>query len=153
MRLAIAAAVLVVLGGGCRSETTDLPMPKTGGFGSACYPVQFMRPPIAPVLRACDVGSPESATVLMEISKEGRVVRASFPQPPSVAVSKCLGEALALWRLEPARDCEGAPLASRWEVPYRRVFGLSPCLPVEVARPVAKRVAVTPTRGRTSGCS
>jgi hypothetical protein len=154
MKLAIATAGLAVLCGGCDLEEVELPMPKIGSREFACYPVQFMRPPVGPPLRRCDVANPDTAVVVMDVAADGRILKATIPQEPSAEVSACLAEALALWRLEPARDCAEAALPSSYEMSYRQVFGWSPCLPDSaVPEPGRKLTAGDVASGRTSGCS
>lgn len=154
MRLPIAAFILASAHGACTTDSLDLPTPKMSALDFACYPVQFVSPPMPPPLRACDIDRPDAATVLMEISSDGHVVKATIPQAPSSELSTCLTEALALWRLEPARACGGEPLPSRYEMSYRDVFGLDPCIVVPVAaRPAGTPIAGNASSGRTSGCS
>jgi hypothetical protein len=154
VRLAIATASLALLCVGCKPDALELPTPKTGSLGFACYPVQFMRPPMGPPLRSCDVANPDTAVVVMDVGGDGRILKATIPQEPSDEMSACLAEALALWRLEPARDCAEMPLRSRYEMSYRDVFGWSPCLPARAGQDAGRRLtAINVAGGRTSGCS
>ena len=154
MRLAVVAVSLAIACGACEIDSVDLPTPRISGLDLACYPVQFVSPPMPPPLRACDIDSPDAATVLMEISSDGHVVKATIPQAPSSELSACLADALALWRLEPARDCGGTPLPSRFEMSYRDVFGWDPCMVAPIAgRPAGTPIAGNAASGRTSGCS
>jgi hypothetical protein len=92
----------------------------------ACYPVQFMRPPLGPPRRWCDLADPgaeRAAVVVMRIGLDGRIVSATTPADPSERMNACLADALRDWRLEPARNCLGEPLHSRYEMKYQAVFG------------------------------
>jgi hypothetical protein len=158
MRVAVIAGVVALLGMACeRAAEEALPKPKNAGLVFACYPVQFVHPPMGPPTRWCEVANPERAdayVVVMDVGVDGSILKASISEEPSEQMSACLVDALREWRLEPARNCMGEPLGSRYEMGYLDVFGRSSCLPESILPgPTAALQTSDAQGGRTSGCS
>jgi hypothetical protein len=158
MRTAVMAGFVALAAAACDQGPNEaLPEPKNGGLVFACYPVQFVHPPMGPPARWCDVAQPERSeayVVVMDVAADGKVLKASIPGEPSEEMTACLTEALREWRLEPARDCAGEPLRSQYEIAYLDVFGRSSCLPAPVlSAPIGALQASDARGGRTSGCS
>lgn len=148
-----ALAGLVVVGMACTRQAEEpLPTPKNGALGFACYPVQFVRPPMGPPVRWCNLSDPsraDAAVVVMHVGRDGAILDASIPEEPSEEMTACLAEALGGWRLEPARGCTGEPLQSEYRLSYRDVFGWSTCL----SEPTVLQMVSDAGGGRPSGCS
>ena len=138
------------------SETEPPPVVHDPRLTFACYPIQFMRPPMGPPRKWCGLAHPgaeRTAVVVMDVGPDGTILSATIPTEPSESMNACLAEALRDWRVEPARNCLGEPLYGRYEMAYEAVFGRSGCMPppAELAR--TSRLAGSGASGRTSGCS
>jgi hypothetical protein len=126
------AALIGLLAVSCSETGEPPPVIHDARLTFACYPIQFMRPPLGPPRRWCDLAHPEverTAVVVMDIGPDGTILSAWIPAEPSESMNACLAEALRDWRVEPARNCLGAPLHSQYEMAYEAVFGQSGCLP------------------------
>ena len=130
----------------CGFANEPLPEVSRVPLGLACYPVQYLKPPLPPpsgfCLRPESVDDPE---IVMLLANDGSIVDAYITSEQSEALHACLIGIARRWPLEPARDCTGAPMAGEFRLPWSSAFG-NDCTDF-------KRMLRSGEGGRTSGCS
>jgi hypothetical protein len=116
---------------GCAMEDADLPPVTSVASATACYPVNYLRPPFGPPSHTCPIpAGGQDAPVVALVTPQGAVFDAYLPGEASPPLERCVLAELQARTLEPARECDGHPVAGSLRLKYSDLFGYT-CMPLE----------------------
>ena len=125
------AGVISLSLSGCVVDNTDLPPVTRIAAAAPCYPVNYLRPPFGPPSYTCPLptGGQDAALVVL-VTPQGAAFDAYLAGEASPPLERCLLAELQTRSFEPARECDGRPIAGSLRLKYSDVFGYT-CTPLE----------------------